>query len=402
MASAKKFKTVIFDDEKELNMSHKKTAKKASLKVEKPQATVSVKEYVQILSDLKKQVQEAQLKATLSASRELIKLYWLIGKTISEKQGKSGWGASVIEQLVKDLQNAFPGIAGFSRSNIFRMKAFFLAYEKVAQAVPLLEDLPVFSIPWGHNILLLRKIKDEKTCLWYAQQAMENGWSRSMLEAWIDSNLYARDGKAPTNFNKTLPSPQSDMAQQVFKDPYIFDFLTLHQDYLEKDLEQGLVDHIQKFLLELGQGFAFLGRQVNLNVDDVDYYIDLLFYHTKLRCYLVIELKIREFAPRDAGQMSFYLSAVDDLLKHPDDNPTIGLLLCKGKGKLTVEYALRSSSSPIGVASYETKLIESLPKDLKSSLPSVAQIEAELEKQEALINVEKKKRMKVAPKKKSA
>lgn len=234
-------------------------------------------------------------------------------------------------------------------------------------------------MPWGHNMLLLDKLpNDPARRAWYTRQAIENGWSRSTLETWIESSLYERKGRAITNFKETLPAPQSDMAEQVMKDPYNLDFMTLAAAHKEKELEQGLMDHLQKFLVELGDGFAFMGRQFSVEVDGEDHLIDLLFYHVKLRCYVVIELKATAFDPRDAGQMNFYLSAVDDLLKHPEDQPTIGILLCKKKSRIKVEYALRNSKSPIGVASYETKIFKSLPKKLKSRLPTVEEIEAEL------------------------
>jgi len=345
------------------------------------------KEYATTLASIKKRVQEAQVRASLAANKELLMLYWSIGKIIVEKQKKSRWGSNLIERLAKDLQNLFPGISGFSRANIFRMRSFNLAYEaceKVSVAPRLLEDLPIFSLPWWHNVTLLTKLKNTQQRIWYAQKALEYGWSNTMLEHWIKTNLYKREGKALTNFVETLPKPHSDLAHQSLKDPYLFDFLTLHKEHLEKELEQGLIDHIQKFLLELGQGFAFLGRQVHIEVEGKDFYIDLLFYHAKLHCYLVIELKTTEFDPRDTGQISFYLAAVDAQLKQPDDKPTIGLLLCQSKKKLIVEYALRSNISPIGVATYETKLVESLPKNLKNNLPTVQEIEAELSKQESI------------------
>ena len=259
--------------------------------------TVITKEYAHVLSNLKKQIKEAQVKAALSVNKELLKLYWSIGRTIAEKQEANGWGTSVVEKLVKDLQKAFPGISGFSHRNIFRMKAFFLAYSKVPQAVAQIEDLAIFSIPWGHNAVLLEKIKDYNQRLWYAQKTIENGWSRSMLETWIKSDLFNRKGKAITNFQERLPIPQSDLAQQTLKDPYLFDFLTLQENYQERDIEKALINHIQKFLLELGHGFAFIGQQVHLEVDEKDYYIDLLFYHTKLHCYIVVELKARNLTP---------------------------------------------------------------------------------------------------------
>lgn len=356
--------------------------------------SVTIKEYVETLAALKNQIQEAQVKATLAVNRELIKLYWSIGKTISEKQETSNWGSGVVEQLAKDLQKAFPGLEGFSKSNIFRIQAFYAAYEKVAQLVRQLDELPIFHIPWGHNVVLMQKLKNQDDRLWYAQKAIDNGWSRSMLETWIKSKLHTRAGKAVTNFNRTLPAPHSDMAQQSLKDPYLFDFLTLQEEHLERDLEQGLIDHVQAFLLELGKEFAFVGRQYHLEVDGDDYYMDLLFYHLKLRCYVVIELKNTAFKPEYAGKLNFYLSAVDDLLRHKDDAPTIGLLLCKTKKNFTVEYALRDVNKPIGVAAYETKLVESLPKNLKSSLPTIEEIEAELEKHEI---ISKHKRKKNAP-----
>ena len=346
--------------------------------------SIPTREYTQTLKVIRQQVQETQIKATLSANKELISLYWSIGKIIAEKQKVHGWGTNAIEQLATDLQNEFPGVSGFSRANVFRMKAFFSSYEIVAQAVRQFESLPIVMLPWGHNVLLIQKLKNNDERFWYAKKAIECGWSRSTLETWIKSDLYNREGKAITNFQQTLPAANSDMAQQSLKDPYIFDFLTLHQKHLERDIEQGLIDHIQKFLLELGEGFAFVGRQYHLNVGDKDYYIDLLFYHLKLRCFVVIELKAREFEPKDAGQINFYLSAIDDLVRSPGDNPTIGLILCKTKNNFTAEYALRDINKPIGVAGYETMLVASLPKNFKGSLPTVEEIEAELEKQSIL------------------
>lgn len=361
-----------------------KTKKKSS------KIAVTSRKYAETLVILKQQIQDAQIKAALSVNKELIKLYWSIGKTIIEKQETDEWGTSTVERLANDLQNTFPGLEGFSRINIFRMRAFYLAYEKVSQAVTLLDELPFFRIPWGHNIVLLIKLKDPQERLWYAQKALENGWSRSMLETWIKSKLHNRQGKAITNFKRTLPAPTSDLAQQSLKDPYLFDFLTLREEHIERDVEQGLIEHIQHFLLELGKDFAFVGRQYHLEVDGDDYYIDLLFYHLKLHCYVVIELKNTAFKPEYAGKLNFYLSAVDDVLRHKDDNQTIGLLLCKTKKNFTVEYALRDVHKPIGVAEYEIKLVESLPKNLKSSLPTINEIEAELIKRETLTKSSRK------------
>lgn len=339
----------------------------------------STKEYAKTLEDLKKSIQSAQLKAATAVNEEMIRLYWTIGKTIAEKQELNGWGSNVIDRLAKDLQNTFPGIEGFSKRNLFRMRAFYLAYEKVPQPVAQIDDLPIFRIPWGHNILLLEKIKNVEARLWYARKTIENSWSRKTLVNWVESELYERDGKAITNFKATLPSPQSELAEQTLKDPYIFDFLTLNHDFLEKDLEDGLVEHIQKFLLELGHGFAFLGKQYPITVSGDQYYIDLLFYHVKLRCFCVLELKARAFKPEDTGKLNFYLSAVDDLLRHPSDNPTIGILLCKTRDKVKAEYAFRHINRPIGVTEYEVMLTKALPEELKSNLPTIKEIEEELE-----------------------
>lgn len=335
------------------------------------------KEYPELLKNLKKRIQTAQLKAAIAVNQELITLYWDIGKAIVERQKNEKWGAGVIEKLGTDLQNAFPGIEGFSRTNIFRMRAFYLAYEKIPQAVGQLRDLPFFQIPWGHNAVLLEKLKKAEERLWYAQQTIQNGWSRAMLEIWIENNLYKRQGKAVTNFITTLPKPQSDLAHQTLKDPYNFDFISLTNKVLEKEVEDGLIEHIQQFLLELGAGFAFMGRQYPIQVEGETFYFDLLFYHVKLRCYVVIEIKTVEFQPEHAGKMNFYLSAADDILKSPEDQPSIGILLCKSKKKFKVEYALRDINKPIGVSGYETKIVESLPKKLKGSLPSIEEIEAE-------------------------
>jgi len=356
----------------------------------KKDRSLEFKEYAQVLVDIKKRVSEAQIKAALAANKELLKLYWDIGQIISEKQKTNGWGSGTIEKLAEDIQKEFPGMTGFSRRNIFRMQAFFLAYTKVSQGVALIAELPVFNIPWGHNVVLITKIKDTEERMWYAKKAIENGWSRSILEMQIESDLYNRQGKAITNFKKTLPAPQSDIVQQTLKDPYIFDFLTLQDEHVEQDLEQGLINNVQKLLLEMGKGFALVGRQYHVEVDEKDYYIDLLFYHTKLKCYVVVELKAREFDPRDAGQINFYLSAVDDLVRDKEDKPTIGLLLCKTKKNFTAEYALRNINSPIGVAEYEANIMKKLPKELKSKLPTIEEIEAEFEKTE-MINKKPKK-----------
>ena len=262
---------------------------------------------------------------------------------------------------------------GFSRTNLLYMRAFAEAYpnESIVQQL-------VGQIPWGHNVILIDRVKDTAEREWYLRATLEYGWSRAVLITQIETGLYRRQGRAITNFERALPPPQSDLAQQTFKDPYVFDFLTLSKEAREQELEQGLIDHVQRFLLELGVGFAFVGRQVHLEVGDQDFYLDLLFYHLRLRCYVVIDLKAVPFQPEFAGKMNFYLSAVDDLLRHPDDRPSIGLLLCKEKNRLIVEYALRDLNKPIGVAAWETRLVESLPEEWKGSLPTVEELEAEL------------------------
>lgn len=337
---------------------------------------VNQKEYISTLADLKRQVLAAQLKASVSVNKELINLYWNIGKTLSEKQKSSGWGTNVIEKLGEDLQKEFPGIGGFSRANVFKMRAFYLAYEKVSQAVRQFEELPFAGIPWGHNVLLITKLKDTEQRFWYAQKTIEYGWSRSELEDFLKSDIYAREGKALTNFANRLPAPQSKLAHELLRDPYNFDFLTLFEGYHEKELEQGLVDHVQNMLIELGHGFAFVGRQYPLEVDGSTYLIDLLFYHTKMHCYIAVELKTTSFEPRDAGQINFYISVLDDKLKTDRDDPSIGIILCKDKSNIVVEYALGGIHKPVGVSGYTTKLMKKLPKKFEGMLPTVEELEA--------------------------
>ena len=344
--------------------------------------------YQEFLEGIKSRIRAAQVKAVLSANRELILLYWDLGKSIVERQRNEGWGKAVVDRLARDLQAAFPGVGGFSPENVRRMRAFYLAYSEDAsiQSRPVTEldginpPRVVTEIPWGQNQELLFKLKDPIKRLWYAKMTIEHGWSRPVLVHQIESGLYERQGKAVTNFKQTLPPQQSDLAQQALKDPYTFDFLTLAADAKERELEQGLLNHIQRFLLELGVGFAFVGRQVHLEVEGDDFYIDLLFYHLRLRCYVVIELKNTPFKPEYAGKMNFYLSAVDDRLRHKDDNPTIGIVLCKARKRLVVEYALRGTPRPIGVSAY--RLTKALPEKLKGTLPTIREFEAELKRED--------------------
>lgn len=340
------------------------------------------KNYAQFLEHIKKDIHQTQLKAALSVTQNLTLLYWRIGKDLSEKINIEGWGAKVVEKLAHDLEIAFPGITGFSRTNIYRMISFYTAYPICPTAVGQIEDNPLLMLPWGHNAVILEKIQDNKQRLWYAKKTIENGWSRSVLSMWIESDLYSRQGKSITNFKITLPEPNSDLAQQTLKDPYNFDFLTIDEKAREREIELGLMEHIQKFLLELGQGFAFIGRQYPLKVGAKEFFIDMLFYHVQLRCFIVVELKAEEFDARDLGQINLYLAAVDKLLRHQGDLPTIGLLLCKSKDNFVAEYALSTSKQPIGISSYTTKLVETLPKEFKGKLPTIKEIEAELSKSE--------------------
>lgn len=348
--------------------------------------------YPALLSDIKQRIGQAQTRAMLSVNAELVRLYWEIGQTLDSQQKEAGWGAAVIPRLAKDIHNELPEIKGFSERNIKRMLAFYREYRHVVfvpQAVALLSEsafVPqavaqitpdiVLALPWGHHLLLIEKIKDAQTRFWYMQGTLANGWSRNVLAMQIETAAHQRLGNATNNFATCLPAPQSDLVQQALKDPYLFDFLTLTAPFQERELETGLVQHLEKFLLELGQGFAFVGRQYQLEVGEQDFYIDLLFYHFKLRCFVVIELKRGAFKPEYAGKMNFYCSVVDDVLKHATDAPTIGLILCQEQNKVLAEYALRGVHTPIGVSTFE--LTRALPAELKSSLPSIEAIEQEL------------------------
>ena len=334
-------------------------------------------DYVEVLDEIKRRIQEERLRVVLSANSAMVLLYWDIGQLILARQEQEGWGAKVIDRLSHDLSETYPDMKGLSPRNLKYMRAFAAAWpdkEIVQRAVA--------QLPWRQNIALLEKLSSPEERLWYAHKVREEGWSQSILVLQIKNRLHEREGKALTNFPSTLPPADSDMAEQVFKDPYLFDFLGTADPRREREVEQGLVDHIQRFLLDLGAGFAFVGRQVLLEVGDQNFYVDLLFYHLKLRSYVVIELKAVSFDPGFVGQLNLYLSAVDDLLRHPDDRPTIGLLLCRSKNRLVVEYALRHLNRPVGVAQWETELVNELPAELKGSLPTVEEIEAELERRE--------------------
>ncbi len=340
-------------------------------------------EYINWLKEIKDSVRNAQIKTALVANASLIEFYWNLGREIFEKQQQAQWGAKILEQLSADLQSEFPSIKGLSKTNLKYCSRFYQFYTIGQQPVDQLQItenkqinniMPlILQIPWGHNIQIFTKAKNIEQAQFYIEQTIENGWSREVLALQIKSDLYQRQGKAINNFQSTLPKPQSDLAEQTIKDPYTFDFLTMTQPYNERDIELQLIEHISKFLLELGKGFAFIGRQHHIEVDDSDYYMDLLFYHTRLKCYVVIELKNTKFKPEYAGKLNFYLSAVDSLIKADDDNATIGILLCRDKKKIETEFALRGITKPIGVS--EFNLTEILPDNLKSDLPTIEELE---------------------------
>ena len=329
-------------------------------------------EYLEIVKSIRDEIKVAQYKAAVSVNRELIMLYYNIGRVINEHKS---WGNKFIDNLAANIKLSFPSATGYSVRNLKYMAKFAAIYpdfEFVQQVVA--------QIPWGHNVVLMDKISDDTVRKWYIEQSIEHGWSRNVLVHQIESGLYERQVIADkiSNFENRLASPQSELAVQTMKDPYVFDFIPFREDMVERDIEQALVQDITKLLLELGTGFAFLGNQYHINVGGDDFYIDLLFYNLNLRCYVVIELKTGEFKPEYAGQLNFYLSAVDGILKKETDNPSIGLLLCKSKNDLVAEYALKDMSKPIGVSEY--KITSSLPEDLEKQLPSVEDIQKRIKK----------------------
>ena len=361
-----------------------------------PTSLQSGEDYASWLADIKSRLRQAQLKAAVSVNSALLEFYWQLGADIVEKQESANWGSGFLPRLSQDLMAEFPEMKGFSESNLNYIRRWYLFYAKelsnwatgccpfaatdlplpgsdpnVAQAVPLLTQ-----IPWGHNRVIVSKCNTVKEALFYVQKTIENNWSRNVLIHQIESGLCHREGKAITNFSETLPAPQSDLAQQLIKDPYKFDFLSLSPEYTERELEKGLTEHITQFILELGSGFAYVGKQKLLKVGEREFFIDLLFYQTRLHCYVVIELKTGTFEPEYAGKLNFYLRAVDAQMKTDRDEPTVGILLCKNHDSLVVEYALSDIRKPIGVSEFE--LIRSLPDDLKDSFPTVEQLEEEL------------------------
>ena len=329
--------------------------------------------YAATLQAIKTLLRGARVRAVLAANPIVLEAYWQIGKIILQRQREATWGAKVIDRLAVDLREAFPDMSGITARNLFSMRAFAEAFPEG----PIVKQL-VSQLPWGHVIRLIQMVKDPDARDFYIRQALTHGWSRSILEMQIQNRLHLRAGKAVNNFAQTMPPADSEMAAQLFKDPYLFDFLGTADPRREAEVEQALMDHVQRFLLELGSGFAFVGRRVHLEVGGDDFYLDLLFYHLRLRRYVVIELKARAFEPGDVGQINLYRSAVDDLLRHPDDQPTIGLLLCRGKNKLVVEYALSGLDQSIAVADWKKQITETLPAEFRGSLPTIAEIEAEL------------------------
>ncbi len=338
------------------------------------QNIIASADYQSWVSKLKDQVRASQQKASLAVNGELIQLYWSIGKQISEKQQQSGWGAKVVDQLATDLKTAFPDMKGFSPRNLKYMKRLADTWTDTS----IVQEV-IAQLPWSHNIALLEKLSTDSERLWYARSTIENGWSRNVLVHQIESQLINRQGNTVNNFSATLPAPQSELAIETFKDPYCFDFLQTDVAARERDIENALVAHVTKFLLELGRGFALVGQQFRLEIGGDEFYVDLLFYHLELRCYVVVELKAGDFKPEHLGQLNFYLAAIDGEIKRADDAPTIGLLLCRQRNRVVAEYAMKSHNSPMGIAEY--KLAETLPKNLECGLPTIEDIETSLTQQ---------------------
>jgi predicted nuclease of restriction endonuclease-like (RecB) superfamily len=349
-----------------------------------PSKNIDLAEYGKLLASIKSKIRSSQIKASISVNKAVLSLYWDIGEMIIKKQVEAKWGDFLIEKLAIDLRGEFPNMQGFSRSNLFYIRQWVRFYSGIGSRVPQpvaqikkVQQL-VGQIPWGHNLLVISKVKSLEEAEFYLKETITHNWSRSVLAIHIEADDFRRKGKLANNFHLTLPKPQSDLAHETLKDPYNFDFLCLNDDVLEREIEDALTTHITRFLLELGAGFAFVGRQYNLQADGKDFFIDLLFYHLKLRCYIAIELKTGEFKPDFAGQINFYLTALDETLKAKSDNPSIGLVLCKTRSKIIAEWSLRKMNAPIGVS--EFRLTTAIPKEFKPSLPSIEEIETELSK----------------------
>lgn len=329
-------------------------------------------EYSSWIKSLKTKIRAVQNKVAFTINSQLLELYWELGRELALRQKDTSWGSKYMDATAKELRSAFPQIKGFSRRNLYAMRQWYMFYSQESEFVP----HGVAQLPWGHNRLIISKVKNIEEAKFYIKEVIANGWDRDTLEIQIGNGLYQKVGKAITNFDKTLPENQSKLAKERLKDPYNFDFLGLEDDALEKAVEDELVKHITKFLLELGKGFAFMGRQYKIEISETDYFIDLLFYHVELRCYVVIELKAGKFKPEHAGKLNFYLSAVDTQIKRGSDNQTIGILLCKKKDKIEAEYALRDLNKPMGISEY--RLTELIPDKIKSKLPSIEELENQL------------------------
>lgn len=341
----------------------------------KQKAIKQYDEYKQWITGLKAKVKQAQIKAAVAVNQELLMFYWELGVEIIEKQKTTPWGEGLLQQLSFDLMHEFPNMKGFSERNL-RLIRQWVSFWIGSSAIWQQAVAELTCIPWGHNQVIMNKCKNSDEGLYYVKNTIAYGWSRSVLTHQIESNLWQREGRALSNFTQALPPVQSDLANQTLKDPYVFDFLNLAKEYNEKDLEQGLIEHITQFLLELGSGFAYIGRQVPMQVGKREFFLDLLFYHTRLHCYMVVELKNVDFEPEHVGKLNFYIKAVDTLMRRDGDEPTIGLLLCKSHDKVVVEYSLSDVNKPIGVSEYQ--ITQTLPETLKTSLPSIEEIEAEL------------------------
>jgi predicted nuclease of restriction endonuclease-like (RecB) superfamily len=342
------------------------------------QTSLFPNDYDDFFRNLKERIRSAQVKAALAVNQELVLLYWQIGRDILQRQQDEGWGTKVVDRLAQDLKMEFPEMTGFSPRNLKYMRAFAEAYPDEA----LVHQLGA-QIPWKHNCAILDKLKDPEQRVWYIQKTVEHGWSRNVLMHQIDTDLYSRQGGALTNFQAVLPAPQSDLAQSLLKSEYNLEFLNLREKALERDLERALLEHMQKFLLELGVGFAFVGSQYRLDVEGDEFFVDLLFYHLALSCFVVIELKTTDFKPEYSGQINFYVNVIDDKLRRPTDNPTIGIVLCRSKKKAVVEYALRGMSQPISVSTYRTTA--ALPEEFKAQLPSIEDLQHEIEAVAAVV-----------------
>lgn len=356
------------------------------------------KEYAEWLKSLSQRFRQSQIKAAIKVNRELLRFYWSLGQDIVERDFENTYGSEFFKNLSLDLKEEFPDTKGFSPTNLGYIKRFYLLYSNAIEISPQVggnflpnehslntpqvegnSELSIFSVPWGHHKLLIDKfLKVPEKAMFYVQKTIENNWSRTILDWQIDSNLYERQGKAVSNFKRTLPTPQGDLAQQITKDPYIIDIMGVHQEMQERELETHLDTHISQYLLELGKGFTYYGHQIHLRVGSEDFYIDQLFYHVRLHCYVVVELKATAFKPEHIGQLNFYVTAVDNLMRTAQDNPTIGLLICKDKNDVVAEYTLQGVNSPIGVSSVE--IFNNLTADFKSALPSIEDIESELKK----------------------